>query len=367
MVHKKKTQKSFPLILIALIGLAIVSTALFIYWYYSLKPPALPFPPLKDLAAKRKIELGIHVDPKKLNERIYPDIVSSEFNLLTIDGGGSHFKEIQPAPAKYDFTRTDKMVQFAEQHNMPVQFHHLVWGDDYMLPDWLMNGNYSKEQIMGILHDHINTIMTRYKGRVQEYSLINEAFTENQHIYGLKNWWADHVGNKNQYIDQLFIWAHQADPNAKLLVNDFRNEEKNSVSNDIYDYIKSAKNRGIPIDGVGMQLHVNAAYPPNKQSVINNMKRFMAIKVPVYITEFDVNTNSVKGSSDYKQQLETSITQDMVRACVESKACVSFTVFGITSKNDFIKKLTRTNSRAYMFDSRFRPRQSFYAFRSAWQ
>lgn len=336
------------------------------YWYISLKTPVLPEPPLKDLAANHNIELGIHIDPKKLDERVYPDIVTGQYSFVTIDGGGSHFSEIHPAPNKYDFSRTDKMVEFAKQHNMPVQFHHLVWGDDYVLPDWLTKGNYTKAQLLNILHDHVTTIVKRYKGRIKEYSTVNEAFTEQQHIYGLENWWADHLGGMG-YIDDVFKWAHQADPGAKLLLNDFQNETINQYSDAMLAYLKSAKSRGVPIDGIGMQMHLNAAYPRTKQDVIASMRRFKSIGVPVYITEFDINTNKVKANNDYKQQLESQINKAMVGACIESKACVSFTVFGITSKNSFVKKITRTNSRAYMFDSRYRPRAAFYAFRSAWQ
>ncbi len=369
-VQKKKPRKellkfSMEHQLILLAVLCIVFAGI-LYWYFGLRPPALLNPPLKDLAAKDHVVLGVHVDPTRLGSKYYPDIVSSQFSFLTIDGGGSHFNETEPAPNKYDFANADKMVAFAEAHNMPVQFHHLVWGDAYSLPDWLKNGNYTKAQIWQILHDHINTIMARYKGKIKEYTVVNEAFTENQHVYNLQNWFGEHLGSQTGYIDQLFRWAHQDDPSAKLLINDFDNETKTSVSDAMFNYIKAAKARGVPIDGIGMQLHVKAENPPSRQAMIANMRRFAAIGVPVYVTEFDINTNAVKGSNTYKQYLESKIAKEVVGACVQSKACPSFDVFGLTNKNDLIKLLTRTKSRAYMFDSRYRPRQQYYALRSAW-
>lgn len=360
--NKKRNKKplifGLPVLILAILGG-------FLYWYFSLTAPDLPDPPLKALASAHNVELGVHVDSSRLNDRIYPEIVSSQFGFVTIDGG-SHFKEVQPSPGKYDFTQSDKVVSFAEKNHMPVQFHHLVWGDAYELPGWLTKGNYSKDQILNILHDHITTIVKHYKGRINEYSVVNEAFTEQQHVYGLKSWWADHIGNDTKYLDDYFIWAHQADPKAKLIINDFNDQTENSISDAIYNYVKAAKARGVPIDGVGMQMHIDAKYPSNKQDVIKNMQRFGNIGVPVYVTEFDVKTNSIKGSAAYKGQVESQITSDMVRACVESKACVSFNIFGITTKNDLIKKLTRVNSREYILDSRYRPRPSFYAFRQAW-
>lgn len=337
------------------------------YWYiFSLTPPKLLQPPLKDLAAAHNIALGVHVEPYSLNNKIYAGIVSGQFSFLTIDGGGSHFKEVQPTSTTFDFANTDKMVNFAVQHNMPVQFHHLVWGDAAYLPNWLLKGGYSKSQILQILHNHITTIMDRYKGRIQTYTVVNEAFAEDQHVYGVKNWFVEQFGSNTSYVDQMFRWAHQADPTATLLLNDFDNETETSVSDAMLNYIKAARSRGVPIDGIGIQMHIDASRPPSKQAIIANMKRFAAIHVPVYITEFDINTNAVKASNAYKQQLESKIAKDIVGACIDSKACVSFDVFGLTNENDFIRILTRANSREYMFDSRYVPRQQYYAFHSAW-
>lgn len=360
--HKKNKKRIIRPVIIIVIASVLLAC---VYWYFSLSAPDLPSPPLKKLAEKHDIELGVRLVPDRLNDRIYPDIAVSQFNFITIDGG-AHFKQVQPKPGKYDFSKPDKIVAFAEAHNMPVQLHHLVWGDDFILPDWLTKGNYSKRELLDILHDHITTIVKHYKGRVSEYTVLNEAFTENQHVYGLRNWWAEHLGNDEKYMDDFFLWAHQADPKAKLILNDFNDQTKNSVSDAIYNYVKGAKARRVPIHGVGMQLHIDASRPDKKQEVIDNMKRFKKIGVPVYVTEFDVNTNFMKGDDKYKNRVESNITYDMARACIESKACVSFTAFGITSRNDLIKKLLRSNSRAYMFDSRYRPRPSFYAFRQAW-
>jgi endo-1,4-beta-xylanase len=205
----------------------------------------------------------------------------------------------------------------------------------------------------------------RYKGQIAVWTVVNEAFTRAQHIYGLSDWWADHINDGTTYIDDSFIWAHQSDPNATLVLNDFDNETENSISNAEYNYIKNAKSRGIPIDGIGMQMHIDASNPPSVDAMVANMKRFFAIGVPTYITEFDVNLNTVKGSSSYKDQLEAKITYDVVRACIESKSCVSFDEFGITDKESFLKWATQTNSHSYLFNSRYQPKSSFYAFRSA--
>ena len=357
--HQKRNLKP------TLVILSVLTLIIFGYWYISLSAPNLPSPPLKDLAATHKIALGIHVNSKRLNNRIYPVIASSQFAFVTIDGG-AHFKEVRPSLTQYDFTESDKIVAFAKSHNMTVQLHHLVWGDDFVLPKWLIEGKYTKEQLLDIQQKHITNIVEHYKGQVKEYTVVNEAFTEAQHVYGLRDWWTDHIGSDMKHIDNYFIWAHQADPKAKLLLNDFNNETKNSISDAMYTYLKSARARGVPIDGIGMQMHIDASMPHKKNDVVKNMQRFGAIGVPVYVTEFDVNTNAVKGDSVYKSQLDSQITYEMTRACIESKACISFNEFGISDKQNLLKWITEAKSRSYLFDSRFRPKLSFYKFRQAW-
>lgn len=360
---KKKNSKNLRTKIIAC--LVLVTLSGFVYSYFTLAAPKLPSPPLKDLAAVHDVDLGVLVYDHRLNDRIYPDLVRSQFGFVTIDGG-AHFKELRPNEKEYDFSTSDAIVVFAEANNMPVQLHHLMWGDKIMLPEWLLNGGYSKDQLLEIQKDHITQVVGHYKGRVREYSVVNEPFTEAQHVYGLRSWYADQLGDDPKYLDNYFLWARQADPDAKLLINDFYNETKNKVSDAMYSYVKDAKTRGVPIDGVGMQMHINASNPPPKQALIDNMKRFAELGTPVYITEFDVNSNSVKGSDMYKGQLESKIMYDVVRACIESKSCVSFTVFGLTMKNDIVKTITRANSRDLLFDSRYRPTPALDGFRQAW-
>lgn len=367
--RKKKRGHKFHKPLIFTSALLVLVAAVALYWFFSVRAPNLPEPPFKVLSQAHGIELGNVAKLNRLKNKPYVNILTSQYSFLTIDGDGDWTYgdgTLRPSPTQYNYTNINKLVSFAKAHNMPIQFHHLVWGEQNFLPDWLKNGNYNSAQLLNIIHEHISNVVGHYRGQIAEYTVVNEAFTRAEHIDGLSDWWADHIGS-DIYIDDSFIWAHQADPNAKLLLNDFDNETENNVSNAEYKYAVAAKAKGIPIDGVGMQMHINAADPPSKQAVIENMQRFMAIGLPTYVTEFDINLNSVKGSSLYKSQLESQITYNMVRACIESKACVSFAQIGITDKESLIKQLFNTNSHSFLFNSRYQPKPSFYAFREAWQ
>lgn len=359
---------------VAIVGVAIILclgliVAIWSIAYKPYKVSDLPNPPLKDLAARHGIELGNFAISTYLNNKTYADILTSQFNVALADNTPNwYFTDggLRPSPTTYNFKTMDQVVSFAEGHHMAVQAHHLLWGEEKWLPDWLKKGKYSSSDLMNIIHDHISTVAGKYKGRIQEWTVVNEAFTRGQHIYGLHDWWADHTGGDN-YIDQAFIWARQADPGAKLILNDFGNEHFNQVSNAMYEYIKGAKARGVPIDGIGMQMHIDGTHPPDQQEVVQNMQRFGALGVAVYVTEFDVNMSSLAAPQNARDQVEGDIYYSMMRACIESRVCHSFSQLGITDAETWYNYMgpSTQNARPLMFDKNFRPKPAFYAFRDA--
>ncbi len=329
--------------------------------------PVLPKPPLKQLASSKGLELGNFAILSHLNDKPYTDILTSQFSFALADNTPNwYFTDggLRPSPTTFNFKQMDQVVQFAEDHQMPLQAHHYVWGEQKWLPSWLINGRYSKQQLMNIMQNHILTVGQHYRGKIAQWSVVNEAFTRSQHLYGLHDWWADNTGGDG-YIDSAFIWAREADPNSKLILNDFNNETINQTSNAMYDYIKGAQARGVPIDGIGMQMHLDGSSPPTKEAVIKNMQRFAALGIGVYVTEFDVNMNGVKGSTEQKDQQEAKIYYDMVRACTESQACHSFAFLGITDKETWYNYVGLPDAMPLMFDKNYQPKPAYYSVRDA--
>lgn len=329
--------------------------------------PDLPDPPLYVLAQKHDITIGNFAIYTRLNEIPYREILTSEHNLALADntpnwyfiGGG-----IRPTKETFNFREMDEVVNFAKQNNMKLEAHHYLWGEEKWLPDWLKNGNFSKQELSNLIQEHIATVGGRYRGRIDTWTVVNETFTRRQNIYGLNDWWYDQFKD-DSFIDDAFRWARQADPNAKLLINDFNNEGINDVSNAMYDYVKSAKERGVPIDGIGMQMHIDGTHPPTKDEVKSNMKRFYELGVDIYITEFDVNMNDVKARSDSKDQIQANIYYEMARACVESPGCKSFAMLGITDKETWYSHMGLPDPRPLPFDKQYKPKPAYFALRRA--
>ncbi len=334
----------------------------------TIKPPALINPPLKDLAAAHSLELGNFAMLNYMNTEPYNKILSGEFNYVLADNTPNwYFTDggLRPGRATYNFVQMDQVVTYAQQQNMPIEAHHLLWGEEKWLPDWLKNGNYTKEELLVIMDEHIASVVGRYKGKIREWSVVNEAFTRGQHANGLNDWWADHASEA--YIDRAFTAANKADPNAKLILNDSNNEHYNSVSDAMYSYIKSAKARGIPIDGIGMQMHIDGTHPPAKDEVIANMQRFAALGVDVYVTEFDVNMSAVAAPGSIKDTIQADIYYSMLRACIESRVCRHFALLGVTDKETWYNYMgpSTADARPLMFDQDYKPKPAYYSFRDA--
>jgi endo-1,4-beta-xylanase len=353
---------------------ALVLVVLFVAGWVALdnhhkNKPKLLSPSLKTLAASHNIELGNFAILNHIYQDPYSHILSSQFNVALADNTPNwYFTDggLRPSATAYNFKQMDQVVSYAQNHSMAIQAHHLLWGEDKWLPEWLKNGNYSRAQLMDVVHSHISTVVGRYKGRIKEWSVVNEAFTRGQHVNDLHDWWTDHTGS-NGYIDNAFIWAHEADPNAKLILNDFDNEHYNPVSDAMYNYIKDAKSRGVPIDGIGMQMHIDGSHPPDMQEVISNMQRFGALGISVYVTEFDVNMSVVHVSDSVKDQLEGNIYYNMMRACIQSKVCHSFAFLGITDQETWYNYMgpSSADARPLMFDTNYLPKPAYYTVRTA--
>lgn len=361
-VSKSRKRKTL-LVGVLLIGLLVATGWL-------IKPtntPNLPEPSLKELARQNGVSLGNFAIHNHLDDKTYTDILTSQFEYALADNTPNwYFTDggLRPSSSEYNWVQMDEVIGFAEANRMPVEAHHYVWGEEKWLPDWLKDGSYSKDELLELMREHIMTVGQRYSGRIKQWTVVNEAFTRSRHLFDLRDWWADNTGGLD-YIDQAFIWARAADRSSKLILNDFDNEGINETSNAMYEYLKGALARGVPIDGIGMQMHLDGVHPPTKDEVIANMKRFAELGLEVYVTEFDVNMDNVKADPKDKNRIQENIYYEMMRACIESKVCKNFAYLGITDDETWYKHIGLKDPRPLMFDEQYRPKPAFWGTRTA--
>jgi endo-1,4-beta-xylanase len=319
-------------------------------------------PGLAELAANHSLTIGTQFKNGKTSDPRYCRIMKRDFSLAVLDEFSA--PDFWLGPGKYDFSAIDKAVDYASQQGWRIRASHLIWGAPESLPVWLKNSNYTKDEYIQIMEQYIRDIVGRYKGRVQEWSIANEA-TIRSWTPGM-DFWNDKIGP--EYIALAFQTARQADPNGILIFNDVNNQSSqdtgsSGVVNKMYATVKQLKSQGVPIDVVGMQMHLlqpwETSIPPQKADVIATMQKFATLGVRIYITELDVDLAQLPGTQAEKLKTETRIYQDMMEACLESGVCDSFSTWGINDSPP------SENNPALMFDTSFNPKPDYFAVRDA--
>lgn len=230
---------------------------------------------------------------------------------------------VQPSRGKFDFSAGDAILKFADEHDMVLRGHNLCWHTQ--APEWLtIDGSqndkgWSKAEVQAMLKEHIITTVTHYKGRVPEWDVVNECLSDDQSIVDTKssgytlrdNLWYRTIGES--YLDSAFAWAHQADPDAKLFLNDYGVEHwNNNKAKAFYNLVKKLQKRGAPISGVGFQCHFTVGKIDQTQ-IKTAVNRYKKLGIDVEFTETDLcfsdgtkpTTNMLNSQArDYKDLAE---------------------------------------------------------------
>ena len=210
-------------------------------------------------------------------------------------------------PGVYDFAGADAIVAFAEQNRMRVKGHALVWHG--ALPDWVKA--LPPSELRAAVEDHIRTVVGRYRGRIAVWDVVNEAVADGGP--GLRDTvFLQKLGDS--YLELAFRVAHEADPEALLTYNDYGAEGLGPKSDQVYALVRRLKERGVPIGGVGLQMHVAAQNRPPSADIAANLRRLAELGLVVNISEMDVRIKDVAGDKSTRLAVQRREYQDLVAA-----------------------------------------------------
>jgi endo-1,4-beta-xylanase len=322
-------------------------------------------PSLREQAARIGIQVGAAVNPAHFNEPPYALTLAREFNLVEPENV-MKWPATEPARGLFNFEAADAVVAFAERHGMKVRGHNLVWSVHN--PGWLTQGQFTPQQLSAILHNHILREVGHYAGRVFAWDVVNEAFDARGNLK--HSIWYDQpgiglAGRGTAYIERVFRWARAADPKALLFYNDYDAEGLNAKSDAIYAMVKDFKARGVPIDGVGLQMHIFNFDTHNLSSLSANMARLAALGVQVHITEMDVAIpiradGRPANLPDLHRQAE--IYRQVAASCVAQPACTAFQTWGVTDRYSWIPAATKGRAGAgLLFDQDYAAKPAYRA------
>ncbi len=304
---------------------------------------------LRQLGQVPGVKIGSAVQASPLeSDGQYRGTLTQEFNSLTPENQ-LKWDVLEPVRGRYDWSTADALVNFAEANHQSVRGHTLVWY--YALPGWLATGAFTPEQLRDLLHEHIDAVVGRYKGRIAAWDVINEPFNNDGQLR--PSIWMQTLGPG--YIADALRWAHEADPAAKLYINDFNVETLNPKSDALYNVVAGLRRQGVPIDGVGIQSHLSLASKLNTLDA--NLRRFAALGLDVAITELDVRMNQTAGPAQLAAQ--ASLYAQVLRSCLGVRRCVSYTVWGFSDKYSWIPYAYTGSGNACMFDAAFHPKPAY--------
>jgi len=314
---------------------------------------------LRDYAAPSGLLIGAAADAPYFSDPNYVQALGGQFNLI-VPENDLKFAETEPAQGQYSFCAADQLLAFAQANGMKMRGHNLVWSQSN--PVWLTNGSFTGAQATSIMQDHINTVVGHYKGKLVDWDVVNEALS-NSSPYGLDqtSFWYQKIGSG--YIDMAFQLAHAADPNAKLFYNDYGGEGLSAKSNAIYTLVQGMISRGVPINGVGLEMHVNPSDVPSESDISANIARLGKLGLEVHISEMDValqvNTSGTATAANLTAQAATY--QNVFAACQANSNCTAFLTWGVTDLHSWIPSFESGYGAALLLDQQYNPKPAFNA------
>jgi endo-1,4-beta-xylanase len=308
---------------------------------------------LRRLAERRELVIGSAISGRQLRNQNYSSLLTREFNSITPENA-MKFGPLSPAPGQYDFTEADLIVAFAEEHGMQVRGHTLVWTNQ--LPEWLTTNDYTQNEILELLHTHIQTVVERYRGKVLYWDVVNEALANDGSI-ATNNFWMEHLGP--DYITLAFQWAHEADPNAMLFYNESYAEGKGQKADGVFTLVQNLLAQGVPIHGIGMEMHTGLGWSPKPEELAENMRKIAGLGLMVHITEMDVRIEEPVTVDELDQQAQ--IYAEILQTCLEATNCSGFTMWGLTDAVSWIPYIYPGTGTALIFDANYQPKPAYDA------
>jgi endo-1,4-beta-xylanase len=322
---------------------------------------------LRDLGAQVQLRIGTAATPRDLSDPVLSQITADQFSVLTPENE-MKWQIVEPQQGTFNWTGADNLVKFAEAQDARVRGHTLVWHNQ--LPSWLTqgvaNGTISDSQLRDLLHQHITTEVRRYRGRIWQWDVVNEMFTDsNPSQINPSDFWVAHLGPG--VIADAFRWAKAADGSAVLCYNDYNiagEDGSNAKFEAVFTMVQNLLAQDVPIDCVGDQGHLDLQYGFNPGLMTQDLQKFASLGLKVAITEADVRT--FVETTDSNQSPIVSPTDStpnhtanpagadwyngMLQSCLAVQACISFTVWGFDDSESWVPGTFHGEGDADLYD-----------------
>ncbi|KAI5804318.1 glycosyl hydrolase family 10 protein [Geopyxis carbonaria] len=292
------------------------------------------------MKAKGKKYYGSIADPNTLSDSNVKTILTADFGMITPENS-MKWDATEPSRGSFTFTNADTTANFATSNNRQLRGHTLVWHSQ--LPSWV-SAITDKSTLTSVIQNHVTTLMSRYKGKIYAWDVVNEIFADDGSFrtsvfYNLLG---------ESFVDIAFTAARAADPAAKLYINDYNLDGPGAKVDALLALVSRLKSRGVPIDGIGTQAHLILGQVGGVQT---QLQRLADTGLEVAITELDIRIPKDVTAAKLAQQQTDYNT--VTKACLNVSGCVGITVWGVSDKNSWVDSTFPTYDSPLLWDDNF--------------
>ncbi|WP_443938733.1 endo-1,4-beta-xylanase [Pedobacter sp. MW01-1-1] len=319
---------------------------------------------------KKYFPIGVAVRPSDLSGA-EATFIKTQFNSLTAENA-MKMVSIQPRQDKFFWHYADSIVNFGIRNKMKVRGHTLCWHTQ--APEWMFvnsdGKNVSKDTLLKRLEKHITTVVSRYKGKVYAWDVVNEVIADDATFYR-KTKWYEIAGD--EFIEKAFEYAHKADPKALLFYNDY-NTEIPAKREKIAQMLKNLLAKGVPIHGIGLQGHWSINNP-SAEELDKSIQLFSSLGLQIQITELDVSVYAGRQggqiSKDKNAEEKATFTtemEDLQRAKYKmifevfrknKKKITGVTFWNVSDKYSWLDNRGKKNF-PLLFDENLAPKKAYW-------
>ena len=315
--------------------------------------------------------MGVAIRPSSVDGE-EASLIIKHFESVTAENA-MKMGPIHPRENEFNWKDADVIVDFAEKNNLKLRGHTLCWHNQ--APSWMFKdseGNdTSKEVLLKRLKDHINAVVSRYKGKIYAWDVVNEVIDDDDLKYFRESPWYKICGD--EYIKKAFEYAHEADPNALLFYNDY-NTESPGKRDRIYKMLKQLLDQKVPIHGVGLQGHWSI-FGPTEQELRQSIEKFSSLGLQIQITELDISVYKSENTRRDRGQNEPDIfTPEMEAKQLEQYKMVfkvfreykekitGVTFWNVSDKSSWLDNFPVRGRKNYplLFDQDFKPKKAYW-------
>jgi endo-1,4-beta-xylanase len=276
---------------------------------------------------------------------------------------------VAPEKGKFDFEKADMMIEFAEKYGQRLFGHTLIWHSG--TPEWVAKMASTPEDLDLFMKEYIHTYVSRYRGKVHGWDVVNEGMETVGGAYR-ETMWYNALGK--EYIEKAFRYAHEADPTAVLFYNDFNIERDTAKLHGVLRMIDELKAKNVPISGLGFQMHLRMDIPD--ETIAYALQKGAETGLQIHLSEVDIIFNRHDDSRGGGVQIYEELTEEMkkdqaekyynlvkmYRTIVPKDQQYGITFWGFNDRDTWINGFFDLKDWPCIYDENLEPKPAYYGF-----